>query len=106
MFLPLLEQSKMNNGKRMLGYTVLVYTSENKMYRYEITRVRRQVDPGDWSITEIPEGEQQLILQTSETATLADDGKQTKLQVVATPVLVQDAAPAEANPTPQPRKCS
>ena len=102
MFLPLLEQSKVNNGKKMLGYTVLVYTSENKVYRYEISLVKRNVERTDWSITEIPEGDQQVILQTSETPF----AEGTKLQIVATPVLVQEAAPAEANPTPQPRKCS
>jgi len=102
MFLPLLEQSKVNNGKKMLGYTVLVYTSENKVYRYEISQVKRNVERTDWSITEIPEGDQQVILQTSETPF----AEGTKLQIVATPVLVQEAAPAEANPTPQPRKCS
>jgi sortase (surface protein transpeptidase) len=102
MFLPLLERSKLSNGKKMLGYTVLVYTSENKVYRYEISLVKRNVERTDWSITEIPEGAQQLILQTSETPF----AEGTKLQVVAKPVLVQDADPAEANPTPKPRKCS
>ena len=102
MFLPLLEQSKLNNGKKMLGYTVLVYTSENKVYRYEISLVKRNVERTDWSITEIPGGEQQLVIQTSETPF----AEGTKLQVVAKPVLVQDADSAEANPLPKPRKCS
>ena len=102
MFLPLLEQSKIDNGKQMLGYTVLVYTSDNKLYWYEISRVKRHVERTDWSITEIPPGEQQLVLQTSETPF----AEGTKLQVVARPVLVQDADPAAANPPPKPRKCS
>jgi len=72
------------------------------VYRYEISQVKRNVERTDWSITEIPEGDQQVILQTSETPF----AEGTKLQIVATPVLVQEAAPAEANPTPQPRKCS
>jgi LPXTG-site transpeptidase (sortase) family protein len=102
MLLPLLAQSKVNNGKKMLGYSVLVYTTDNKVYWYEISEVKRDVKPTDWTITEIPEGEQQLILQTSETPFASG----TKLQVAAKPVLVQDAEPEEANPTPKPRKCS
>ena len=41
MFLPLLRASQKNNGKRMLGMTVEVYTSDDWRYLYTITEVRR-----------------------------------------------------------------
>ena len=41
MFLPLLEQSKIKNGKKMLGMIVEVWTSDDQRFLYEITEVRR-----------------------------------------------------------------
>src|SRR3954470_7583240 len=41
MFLPFLEASKVNNGRRLLGMVVQVYTSDNKLHLYEINVVRR-----------------------------------------------------------------
>ena len=43
MFLPLLDQSKKNNGKGMIGMLVDVYTSDNQVLTYTITEVRRHV---------------------------------------------------------------
>ncbi len=38
MFLPLLDTSKVNNGKAMLGKLVQVYTNDDMLYLYEIYR--------------------------------------------------------------------
>ena len=43
MFLPLLDQSKKNNGKGMLDMLVEVYTSDDLRLTYTITEVRRHV---------------------------------------------------------------
>ena len=43
MFLPLLDQSKKNNGKAMLNMLVEVYTSDDMRLTYYITEVRRHV---------------------------------------------------------------
>jgi hypothetical protein len=103
MFLPLLDASRVNDGKAMLGYTVLVYTSDSKMFWYSVSLVKRHATRTDWSLADdVAPGVRQLVLQTSETP--YEDG--TKLQVRADFVLVQDADPAEANPTPEPRTCS
>jgi hypothetical protein len=103
MFLPLLAASQVDNGKAMLGYTALVYTTDAKVYWYTISLVKRHVTRTDWTLADnVAPGQRQLILQTSETP--YKDG--TKLQVRADFVLVQDADPAEANPTPKPRACS
>ena len=41
MFLPLLERSKVKNGKSMLGMIVEVWTSDDQKFLYEISQVRR-----------------------------------------------------------------
>ena len=41
MFLPLLLQSRIDNGSAMLGMLVQVYTSDDQLFLYEITRVLR-----------------------------------------------------------------
>ena len=46
MFLPLLTQSKIQNGKKLIGMVVEVWTSDDQRFLYEITEVRRhQLDP-------------------------------------------------------------
>ena len=105
MFLPLLTASMLNNGASMLGYTVLVYTSDSKVYWYSIAKVKRGVSPTGsavWTITKTPPGVQQLVLQTSE----GPWDSSTKLQVLATFELVQPADPAQAHPTPHPVVCA
>jgi hypothetical protein len=99
MFAPLLHESYIDNGAAMIGALVQVYTNDNKLHLYEITRVKRHAT--DLSITRIPAGQQQLVLQTSE----GWHGHVPKLQVVARPIAVVAAKPADANPVPHPRVC-
>jgi sortase (surface protein transpeptidase) len=98
MFLPLLDQSKINNGKGMLGMLVQVYTSDNHYYLYQITEVRRhQLTLAD----AIAAKDQELWLQTSE----GPHGTPGKLQVIAMPLSNGPADPADAHPTPHPVVC-
>ena len=98
MFLPILTASKINNGKKMLGMVVEVWTSDNQLFLYEITEVRRhQLDLND-ALTATSE---QLWLQTSE----GPKGTPGKTQVVASFLSQSAADPAEAHPTPQPVVC-
>ncbi len=100
MFLPLLLESQRNNGQALIGDLVQVYTSDGHVYLYQIHRVKRHAT--DFSLAEdVPEGEQGLILQTSE----GPKGTIPKLQIAATLLNVAQASLAEANPTPHPRDC-
>ena len=105
MFLPLLLASQLNNGEAMIGYTVFVYTSDSNVYWYSVSRVRRHVvpgSPGEWDITRVAGGVQQLVLQTSE----GPYNSSTKLQVLARYELVQPASYADSHPTPHPLVCA
>jgi hypothetical protein len=98
MFLPLLEQSKINNGRGMLGMLVQVYTADNKYFLYEISEVRRhQLTLAD----AVNATDQELWLQTSE----GPRGTPGKLQVIATPINNGPASAADARPTPHPVVC-
>ncbi len=98
MFLPLLSASKINNGASLIGKKVQVYTSDNLVYTYQITRVRRHVTSVDgiFGITN-----RQLWLQTSE----GPRGTVAKLIVVAKPISVATTTYAAAHPTPKPVYC-
>ena len=98
MFLPLLTASLVNNGARMIGMTVNVWTSDDRLITYRITKVlRHQYSlPDLWSIQS-----QQLWLQTSE----GPYGTYNKLMVVAVRVSVTPASHADAHPTPRPVVC-
>ena len=105
MFLPLLTASQVDNGIGMIGYSVLVYTSDSKVYWYSITTVKRHVSPsgpGTWAIAKVAPGVQQLVLQTSE----GPYDSSTKLQILARFELVQPASYAESHPTPHPVICT
>ena len=98
MFLPLLDQSRINNGQAMLGMLVQVYTSDNRYYLYQISEVRRhQLTLAD----AIAARDQELWLQTSE----GPKGTPGKLQVIATPISSGPATLADAHPTPRPIVC-
>jgi hypothetical protein len=100
MFLPLLEASTRDNGKELLNALVQVYTSDAKVYLYEIFRVKRHAL--DFSLaTDVGADEQRLVLQTSE----GPKGTIPKLQVAARLLNVQAATPEEARPSPKPRVC-
>jgi hypothetical protein len=98
MFLPLLTRSKINNGASLLGMTVLVWTSNDLVSTYQITRVRRHVRTLDGVFATTSE---QLWLQTSE----GPHGTPGKLIVVAKRIGSAPATHSSAHPTPHPRAC-
>jgi hypothetical protein len=100
MFLPLLEASERRNGRSLLGDLVQVYTDDDLMYVYEITKVERHAV--DFAIVfDAPEGAEQLVLQTSE----GPRGTVPKLQVLAVNIQVVEATHREAHPRARPRGC-
>ena len=100
MFLPLLEQSEIRDGEGMLGMLVQVWTSDEQLFIYEITEVRRHQTNLDDAVDA---DEEQLWLQTSE----GPRGTVPKLQVVAEPVSSGPAPdPAAAHPTARPVDCA
>jgi hypothetical protein len=100
MFLPLLTQSKVSNGNKMLGMVVEVWTSDDQRFLYVITQVRRHVHTTDAFIAPFAAKTEQLWLQTSE-----GTGTMPKLQVVAD-FLSQEPAPhADAHPVAKPVTC-
>jgi hypothetical protein len=103
MFLPLLRNSQVDNGAGMIGYSVLVYTSDSRVYWYSIVTVTRGLPWNDVTPPPMAHGAtQQLVLQTSE----GPYSTSSKLRVVATLALVQPATFAESHPTPHPQVCS
>ena len=101
MFLPILDASKVSNGKKMVGMIVEVWTNDDQRFLYVVTKVKRHV-PYDTAVgPAVVADSEQLWLQTSE-----GRGTQPKLQLFAEP-LSQEAAPHdEANPTPKPVNCA
>ena len=95
MFEPLLK----TKGVRMVGNIVEVWTSDDQLFLYEITEVRRDqrnLDDAQGATTE------QLWLQTSE----GPHGTPGKTQVIAMPLDVQPAdPPSDAHPKAKPRNC-
>jgi len=95
MFLPILDASKVDNGAAMLGLIVEVYTSDDQLFLYEVTEVRRHQLELDAAVAATTE---QLWLQTSE----GPKGTRPKTQVVArflsTGAADHDAAHPAANP--------
>ncbi len=98
MFLPLLTQSKRNNGSAMIGLTVHVYTGDNMRFTYEITRVRRHAR--DFKPVHAARGET-IWLQTSE----GPNASYPKLQVAGKLVGRRHVGHDEAHPRPRPRSC-
>ncbi len=98
MFLPLLEQSKVNDGAAMIGMLVEVYTSDDRLFLYEITEVRRHQLTLDAALAVT---DPELWLQTSE----GPNGTREKLQVIARPLSSGPADPAQAHPVPKPIVC-
>ncbi len=94
MFLPLLATA----DRTMLGMLVQVYTNDDQVYLYEITRVLRHQTSLDVAFA--AEGEQ-LMLQTSE----GPRGTIPKTIVIARPLSVGPADPTLANPTARPVAC-
>jgi hypothetical protein len=98
MFLPILTASTVDNGASMLGMIVEVYTSDDQLYLYEITEVRRhQLDLDD----AIAATTEQVWLQTSE----GPKGTRPKTQVVARFLSTGPADHAAAHPEAHPVAC-
>jgi hypothetical protein len=98
MFLPILEASRIDDGASMLGMIISVYTSDDRLHLYEAVEVRRGVTTLDEALAERDEV---LYLQTSE----GPRGTPGKTQVIARPLSVGPADPAEAHPSPEPVVC-
>jgi len=95
MFLVLLETSLVDDGRSMLGMLVLVYTSDNRLYLYEIDLVKRH--QLSYDIVALPEGvTQQLVITTSE----GNRYTKPKLMIRARFLYETAADPARANPRP------
>ncbi len=100
MFLPLLLQSRVDNGNAMLGMLVQVYTSDDRVFLYEITRVLRHQSELYTRPAE------QVVLQTSEGPRKGVAGYTgLVMMVVADPVSSGPADHASANPTARPITC-
>ncbi len=98
MFLPLLEASKVKNGKKLLGMIVEIWTSDDQKFLYEITEVRRHQRNLDDAVAAT---EEELWLQTSE----GPKGTPGKLQVLAMPLSQEAADHASAHPKAHPVVC-
>jgi hypothetical protein len=98
MFLPLLEQSRVDDGARMIGMLVQVYTSDDRLFLYEITEVRRHQLTLDDALAA---RESELWLQTSE----GPKGTPEKLQVVTKSLGDGPADPVVAHPETRPVVC-
>ena len=98
MFLPMLEQSKKKNGKRMLGMIVEVWTSDDQRFLYEITEVRRHQKTLEDAVTAT---EDELWLQTSE----GPQGTVGKLQILAKPISQEASDHKSAHPKAKPVVC-
>ncbi|MBA2557657.1 MAG: sortase [Chloroflexi bacterium] len=101
MFLPLLEESERQDGQGMLGALIQVYTSDGRVYLYELFEVKRHAT--DFALAnDLEPGEHRLILQTSE----GPRGTVPKLQIAARLLNDQPADLEESNPEPAPVACA
>jgi hypothetical protein len=101
MFLPMLDASKVKNGKKMLGMVVEVWTSDDQHFLYEITKVKRHVAYDKGLVAPMSATEEELWLQTSEGVGLAP-----KLQLVARLLSQGSAEHAAAHPKAKPVICT
>jgi len=102
MFLPLLEQSRRNSGKGMVGLIVSVYTSDDQRYVYRIVSVLPRVPADSHFLDKALNAKQETLwLQTST----GPGGSFPKLQVVARAVGSEPADHAVANPRARPVDC-
>ena len=98
MFLPLLTASLTNNGARLIGMTVQVYTSDDWLFVYTIKEVHRHTLNLDEAFNTHTE---RLFMQTSE----GPHGTVPKLQVVADYLSSAPTDPESAHPAAHPRIC-
>jgi hypothetical protein len=98
MFLPLLRQSEVNDGDKLIGMLVEVYTSDDWRFIYKISEVRRHTrDLSDAAATTT----ERLWMQTSE----GPMGTVPKLQVVADFMSAERTDPKSAHPEAHPKIC-
>ena len=102
MFLPILDASKINNGRRMLGMLIQVYTADDQVYLYDAVEVRRHITTLDAAVAEKRES---LWLQTSEGPYLPNDKVGPKTQVIALPLGHGPADHQDAHPKAKPVFC-
>ena len=98
MFLPILDASKVSNGKKMIGMVVEVWTNDDQRFLYEIVDVRRHQLTLDDAAAATDE---ELWLQTSE----GPKGTPGKLQVIARPLSQEASDHASAHPKAKPVVC-
>jgi hypothetical protein len=98
MFLPLLISSQNQDGKKMIGDVVEIYTSDNYRFLYQISAVHRHVTDLDDAFSSTTD---RLFLQTSE----GPAGTVPKLQVIGDFVSAEKVNPNDAHPPARPRIC-
>jgi hypothetical protein len=101
MFLPLLDASKVKNGKKLLGMIVEVWTSDDQHFLYELTKVKRHVAYDKGLEDPLSATEEELWLQTSEGV-----GTAPKLQVVGRLLSQGSAEQKAAHPKAKPVICT
>ena len=85
----------------LMGAKVLVYTSDDLVYTYEVTEIHRHQKYTSFAVADSLTGEA-LVLQTCEDAS----GIGPKLIVVARPVKAGSASHSAAHPDANPRVCA
>lgn len=98
MFLPILEASMVAGGRALVGTTVQVFTSDDRLFEYRMAEVERHVTSLDAAFRETAE---QLVLQTSE----GPHGTVPKTMVIAKPDGERPAAHEDAHPEAKPVRC-
>ncbi|HEY2888434.1 MAG TPA: hypothetical protein VGJ17_07445 [Candidatus Limnocylindrales bacterium] len=98
MFLPLLLASQDHNGQRLLGDVIQVYTSDNWLFLYQVSEVRRHVRDLNAAYADTTG---RLWLQTSE----GPNDSYPKLQIVGDFLSAERANPNAAHPAAHPRQC-
>lgn len=98
MFLPLLNASLVKNGVALIGMTIKVWTSDNRLWTYVVSRVLRH----QYVVPNYDSNVEQLWIQTSE----GPRGTRNKLFLEAHRVSTAVTSFAAAHPTPHPLVCS
>jgi hypothetical protein len=98
MFLPILEESRVRDGRSMVGLEVEVWTSDDRRFTYRVTDVRRHVVSLDFAYRATAP---QLMLQTSE----GPHGTIPKTMLIAEPDDEAAATHDAAHPEPHPVSC-
>ena len=103
MFWPIRALTKTSDGSSMLGMIVEVYTSDDRLFLYEVVEVRLHQTTLQEAVDATTE---QLWLQTSETPRLPAGVVGPKSQVIALPLSEGPADHDAAHPVAAPRDCS